>query len=85
MNYLGFSYNFRENVMSERYFDLSGYHNQSSYDNKAERQPISSIYKKCEDMFIKCSWMGKVRNCTDLFTEIVTFNGICCTFNYLYR
>ena len=32
-------------------------------------------------MLRQCSWLGKVVNCSDIFTPVVTDFGICCAFN----
>ena len=32
-------------------------------------------------MLRQCSWQGKVINCSDIFTPVVTDSGICCALN----
>ena len=29
----------------------------------------------------RCSWQGKVVNCSDIFTPVITDMGVCCSFN----
>nr|CAI5868401.1 unnamed protein product [Callosobruchus analis] len=37
----------------------------------------------CEDMLQSCRWAGKSGDCTKLFTRRITYDGFCCTFNYV--
>ena len=32
-------------------------------------------------MLHQCAWQGKLVNCSDIFTPVVTDSGICCAFN----
>lgn len=36
-------------------------------------------------MISECKWMGDEFNCSDIFTPLVTDEGICYTFNMLDR
>lgn len=35
-------------------------------------------------MFIYCSWNKQAKNCTELFHEILTADGFCCSFSSLH-
>ena len=33
-------------------------------------------------MLKKCTWQGKLVNCSDIFTPVITDSGVCCAFNH---
>ncbi|CAO1363398.1 unnamed protein product [Diamesa hyperborea] len=35
------------------------------------------------DTFLRCKWRGMKKNCEDLFTELITDEGVCYTFNMM--
>ena len=35
------------------------------------------------DTFLRCKWRGMKKNCEDLFTELITDEGVCFTFNMM--
>ncbi|XP_074029887.1 pickpocket protein 28 [Leptinotarsa decemlineata] len=37
----------------------------------------------CEEMLSDCKWAGEKYNCSDLFASRMTYDGICCVFNYV--
>ncbi|PSN42712.1 hypothetical protein C0J52_14302 [Blattella germanica] len=38
---------------------------------------------KCEDLLVRCKWLGRHWNCSDLFKLRKTMEGYCCSFNYI--
>ncbi|VEN36620.1 unnamed protein product [Callosobruchus maculatus] len=57
------------------------------YDNYTEGYDISrrllQLSPSCEDMLQSCRWAGEKRDCSKLFTRRITYDGFCCTFNYV--
>ncbi|GLV34588.1 pickpocket 24 [Carabus blaptoides fortunei] len=39
----------------------------------------------CEEILVKCFWLGRERNCSEMFRTRQTMDGYCCTFNYKKR
>lgn len=44
-------------------------------------QLFNEVEPDCSDIFIKCKWKGKERNCSELFVTTLTKDGTCCTLN----
>lgn len=40
------------------------------------------LMQPCELMMQNCSWLGKVRQCNELFHVATSGEGFCCSFNY---
>nr|QTI50352.1 odorant binging protein [Agrilus zanthoxylumi] len=43
---------------------------------------LIDISPKCTEFITFCMWKGEIKACETLFQEIVTSDGVCCTFNY---
>lgn len=44
---------------------------------------LRNVSQPCGKMILSCLWHDTVRNCSDLFREIETDYGHCCSFNTL--
>lgn len=42
---------------------------------------MNSVQAPCDEMLVRCSFEGKIVNCTSLFKSITTQFGNCCIFN----
>ncbi|KAG5897137.1 hypothetical protein JTB14_025090 [Gonioctena quinquepunctata] len=60
---------------------LDDFENISSTDNL--KQTMFELTTPCEEMIKDCMWSGKKYNCDDLFKTRMTYEGICCVFNYI--
>lgn len=47
------------------------------------RKIIEETSLSCEELLDSCSWGGKVVNCSTIFQQRYTYEGFCCTFNYI--
>ncbi|XP_047104454.1 sodium channel protein Nach-like [Schistocerca piceifrons] len=43
---------------------------------------MRQLTPKCEQMMVRCSWLGHTRPCGELFKLRKTCDGYCCIFNY---
>lgn len=46
---------------------------------------IKQISNSCDEVLEKCSWQGEVVNCSSIFADTLTPDGLCCSFNYNER
>ncbi|CAH2000835.1 unnamed protein product [Acanthoscelides obtectus] len=57
------------------------------YDNYTEDYDISrrllQLSPSCEDMLQSCRWADEQQDCSKLFSTRITYDGFCCTFNYV--
>ncbi|CAH3989234.1 unnamed protein product [Pieris brassicae] len=44
---------------------------------------MEEVHQRCEDLLLYCSFNRKPMICTDMFRLVKTFEGHCCTFNYV--
>ena len=44
---------------------------------------LADLGHTCDDMLLHCVFEGLERNCSDIFTAIVTDEGECCAFNVM--
>lgn len=42
---------------------------------------LHRITPKCSDMLVRCMWKGTQTRCDNLFQEVNTTEGVCCSFN----
>lgn len=53
---------------------------------KNELGTMKKVFKKvaqgCKEMLVRCMWEGQLTECSQLFIEIYTTEGVCCSFNY---
>lgn len=42
---------------------------------------MAAISPKCSDMLERCMWKGTQTRCDNLFQEVNTTEGVCCSFN----
>lgn len=47
------------------------------------RERMRQISPRCEDMLVKCSWLGTPTNCSSIFVRKRSKDGFCCLFNYV--
>lgn len=45
-------------------------------------QFYSRVIQQCDSLLMKCYWDGDAENCTKIFKQSTTFDGVCCSFNY---
>ncbi|CAK1552749.1 unnamed protein product [Leptosia nina] len=43
---------------------------------------MQEMHQKCADLLLYCTFNRKVKNCSEIFTLIKTYEGHCCAFNY---
>jgi hypothetical protein len=42
------------------------------------------VAPRCEEMLMRCVWKGRVQDsCSSLFKLHKTYEGYCCSFNYI--
>lgn len=46
---------------------------------------VQRISYTCDEIMVKCSWLGKVVKCDSIFADVITPDGPCCAFNYNER
>lgn len=51
---------------------------------------INNLSWDCEDLMLRCRFMGKIEPCKHLFRSSQTYRGHCCSFNlnqtlYVYK
>lgn len=39
------------------------------------------VSQRCDDMLVTCSYGGNEVQCDEIFSEILTDEGLCCIFN----
>ncbi len=44
---------------------------------------LNDVGQSCEDMFVRCHFEGRDRDCSSLFEPIITDEGQCCAFNVM--
>lgn len=44
---------------------------------------VEKVAPSLDEVFLRCNWHGKDVNCSSIFNEILTDEGLCYTFNYL--
>lgn len=44
---------------------------------------LSNISQSCSEMIESCQYASRILNCSEVFQEILTDDGICCSFNIL--
>ncbi|XP_060801071.1 pickpocket protein 28-like [Amyelois transitella] len=44
---------------------------------------MEEVHQKCEDLLLYCSFNRRRQNCEDVFNMIKTYQGHCCSFNYV--
>lgn len=50
---------------------------------------LSTVYlfgqltPQCEQLLVRCRWMGTVKDCSDIFQMRKSMEGYCCSFNYI--
>lgn len=44
-------------------------------------QVLHRITPKCSEMLVRCMWKGTQTRCDNLFQEVNTTEGVCCSFN----
>lgn len=49
------------------------------------KRVLEKVSQSCEDMLIWCSYGGIEYDCMDIFSSILTDEGLCCIFNGLSR
>lgn len=42
---------------------------------------LHRITPKCSEMLVRCMWKGTQTRCDNLFQEVNTTEGVCCSFN----
>lgn len=42
---------------------------------------LSRMAPKCSDMLVRCMWKGTQMRCDNLFQDVNTTEGVCCSFN----
>lgn len=42
---------------------------------------IARLAPKCSDMLVRCMWKGTQTRCDNLFQDVNTTEGVCCSFN----
>ncbi|GLH11024.1 Pickpocket 16 [Gryllus bimaculatus] len=53
-------------------------------NNITVKQVMKEISPNCEDMVYRCMWKGReLLSCKKTFKDLKTFEGYCCTFNYV--
>lgn len=54
--------------------------------DKNELETLKDVFIKvgqgCKEMLVRCMWEGTVVDCSQIFIETFTTEGICCSFNY---
>ncbi|KAK9873222.1 hypothetical protein WA026_021713 [Henosepilachna vigintioctopunctata] len=69
--------NFTDLIRMKQIFDRNDYF----YTDLILRK-IGSV---CEEILIQCKWKEELINCTSIFEETYTLEGLCCSFNYFDR
>lgn len=63
---------------SSEYIEL---HDILKMNNISIVQLLNRITPKCSDMLVRCMWKGTQTRCDNLFQEVNTTEGVCCSFN----
>ncbi|KAG5683718.1 hypothetical protein PVAND_012983 [Polypedilum vanderplanki] len=50
------------------------------FDSQAK---LAMLAPKCDDILLKCKWGGALVNCSSFLQTRLTYEGFCCTFNYV--
>lgn len=56
-----------------------------SFVNEAAIHFMKEVSPKMSDIFWSCEWLGNPTGCDELFSPLLTDEGICFTFNMLNR
>lgn len=43
---------------------------------------IANVSRRCDEILVKCSWLGTVVKCNKIFEQSLSSSGYCCSFNY---
>ena len=43
---------------------------------------LFKLSQPCEELLVSCGWSGEVKNCSDIFQNLKTPFGFCCSFNW---
>lgn len=46
------------------------------------KKVLEKVAQGCKEMLVRCMWEGKLTECSQLFIETYTTEGLCCSFNY---
>lgn len=63
---------------SAEYIELHGI---LKMNNITVVQLLHRITPKCSEMLVRCMWKGTQTRCDNLFQEVNTTEGVCCSFN----
>lgn len=63
--------------------DSFNYRNLSPQMNGSFTEILKRLAIPFNDTFLRCKWRGMKKNCEDLFTELITDEGVCYTFNMM--
>ncbi|PNF20288.1 hypothetical protein B7P43_G14391, partial [Cryptotermes secundus] len=44
---------------------------------------MKELTPRCEDLLVRCRWMGRGKSCKEMFKMRKSMEGYCCVFNYI--
>lgn len=45
----------------------------------------TQVSQSCDDMLVACRYAGRDYNCMEIFSKILTDEGLCCIFNGVHK
>lgn len=54
-------------------------------NNMSTVHVMRALVQSCDDMLIKCRWLGETIDCKRIFNATFSYYGVCCTFSVANR
>lgn len=61
--------------------ELQQMHEILTANNYTTLQATEYLHQPCNQLMIRCRYQYKIQPCEDLFVDIMSYHGSCCTFN----